>query len=913
VTLRAALTATTATFALAVMGAPAYGAEHARRAQADMTPVATQEAENATLAEADVSTRFPDFNGTGYVYSNPGQGNAVTFSVDVPANNFYTLQVRYANGGGHSAWRSLAVDGADRPKAFKFQQQWSWATWRTTEVSTYLRSGHHTVGIVFRAGDRGPLAIDALSVLARTAPANTSTTSQLMNNWDDLVAIAQSAKLYPKDTDPYGPTLAELHYKGDWPTNQLRSEASYVHGITDRPDRFPPSWDTNLFFDTGGVLHQEYLDQRAGLRGLDKMRSASPVQIVKDYVVVPQRHFVVVRYRMENLTGQQRSFDFMDHVELNNKQVPNETHPSDTGAVETQTADWDGTRNGYLANMSRTGQFWFAQGSFQPMDSHAAGSYKAGPSYPGNPFQDVVRDFRDGTLSNTTSSTARLLSVGVARHITLDPYASTSLSFVYTVQGTRDAATAAVDTALGQSAESWAQRTRSVYGDWLSRGQRGTQLDPGVNQAFDISLITLKQSQQPEFGSWVAATSPAYEYKVWPRDAAVTALSMDAAGHHEEAGRYFRWMASVIQPEEPDPIAPQLLPGSWYTNYGFWQARQPIRFVEPEFDSTGLFLVGVWRHYQALAATDTAAARDYITDPVIANAIRLGGHFIADHIDEHGFGPPDQSIWEERFEIATFTQATYAAGLRAASRLRRAVGAGVEADAWAQGAETIRAAILRPTNDPEFPGLWRDPTQGGEPPEGCFATGVFHGPNCYGPFPSTGDPAPYFIRGIYPTGTLGGNPTPQLDSEVDSSTGLLWVLGLIDANDPKAVAHRAKMLRWLGRNDFGISRHEEDDFYYSSIYSPGGRFEANEPSPEWPQPVMYMSMLERWQGMNARAGNRLQWYASVAPYGYEPPGEAVDWTTEEPLVSTASEPVTGAWFQLATLVNQGSYDPRLWP
>jgi hypothetical protein len=237
------------------------------------------------------------------------------------------------------------------------------------------------------------------------------------------------------------------------------------------------------------------------------------------------------------------------------------------------------------------------------------------------------------------------------------------------------------------------------------------------------------------------------------------------------------------------------------------------------------------------------------------------------------------------------------------------MGANSDADAFAQGAETIRAAILRPANDPTYPGLWYDPSQGGNPPPGCFATGTFHGPNCYGPFPSTGDQAPYFIRGIYPDAYLHG----LLDTEVDSSTGLVWVLGLVAADDPKATAHRAKMLRWLGKNRHGISRHENDDFYFSSIYNPGGKYEAQEDSPIWPQPVMYTDMLETWRGQTALARQRLQWYASVTPFGYEPPGEAVDWTNEEPLISTASEPVTAGWFMLATMVREGKFDTRLWP
>jgi GH15 family glucan-1,4-alpha-glucosidase len=900
---RAVVTAVAAALTAGALTAPAHAAGLAG-------PIASYEGENAVLVEADRSSRYPGFDGTGYADSSATAGGSVTFTVTVPRTDFYTLRVRYGNGGGGDAIRSVTVNGRAIPKSIEFAHQFMWSIWRDAEVALRLTAGTQAVGLTFRSGDRGRVLVDSLDVLDRTNASQTSSTSQLLNNWDDLVAIAQSATLFPKDTEPYGPTLAELHYKGDWPTNQLRSEAAYFRGLTDRSETSPPSWDSTLAFDAGGVLTQHYLDQSLGLRGVRQRRQAVPIDVSKEYILPPQRKFIIVRYRLENVTGQLRSFDFMDHVELANKQAPEFNHPD--SSAQTHTVDYDGARGGYVADMTRTGQFWLAQGAFQPMDSHGAGGYKAGPTYPGDSFQDVQRKFdRDGTLNNEASYTGHLVSVGLARRITLEPYQSRFLSFVYSVQGARDAATAAIDQALAQSPDSWARATRNAYASWLAKGRRASQADQGVNEAFDISLITLKQSQQPEFGMWVAATSPAYEYKVWPRDAAVTAIGMDATGHYDEAGRYYRWMASVVEGDPPSQ--PHFFPGTWYTNYGFWRANQPIRFVEPEFDSSGLFLVGVWKHYEALALTDPAAARAFVTDPVVARAIRLAANFPADHIDGLGFGPADQSIWEERYEIATFTQATYAAGDRAASKIAQATGDVGNAGRWSQAAETIRAAIVRPTNTPGRPGLWYDPTQPGSPPEGCFATGVFHGPNCYSPLPSTGDRAPYFIRGIYPIGTMGGNPTLQLDAEVDSSTGLLWVLGLISATEPKAIAHQAKVMRFLAKNEFGISRHEEDDFYYSSIYSPGGRFEANVDSPIWPQPVMYMAMLERWQGTVATTRTRLQWYASITPFGYEPPGEAVDRSTEEPLVSTASEPVTGGWFQLATLVEQGAFDTRLWP
>jgi hypothetical protein len=74
---------------------------------------------------------------------------------------------------------------------------------------------------------------------------------------------------------------------------------------------------------------------------------------------------------------------------------------------------------------------------------------------------------------------------------------------------------------------------------------------------------------------------------------------------------------------------------------------------------------------------------------------------------------------------------------------------------------------------------------------------------------------------------------------------------------------------------------------------------------------MYVAMLEHWLGMDDLAMNRLSWYLATTNLGYQPPGEAVDWTTERPLTSTSSEPVTAAWYLLALLNQLGMFDPRL--
>jgi hypothetical protein len=68
---------------------------------------------------------------------------------------------------------------------------------------------------------------------------------------------------------------------------------------------------------------------------------------------------------------------------------------------------------------------------------------------------------------------------------------------------------------------------------------------------------------------------------------------------------------------------------------------------------------------------------------------------------------------------------------------------------------------------------------------------------------------------------------------------------------------------------------------------------------------------EHWAGNDTWSLARLQWYASRTGLGFVTPGQAVDWTNSQPLISPAAEPVTGAWYQMAVLMYLNQFDPRL--
>jgi len=104
--------------------------------------------------------------------------------------------------------------------------------------------------------------------------------------------------------------------------------------------------------------------------------------------------------------------------------------------------------------------------------------------------------------------------------------------------------------------------------------------------------------------------------------------------------------------------------GAYHTCYDWWTGA-PVGFVEPQFDSAGAFLMGVYHHY-VLTADIQFLNR-------IRNRISAIENFFLSHIGDYDFAPPDYSIWEESSDgrtgkplppaYFTFTQSMATTGL----------------------------------------------------------------------------------------------------------------------------------------------------------------------------------------------------------------------------------------------------------
>jgi GH15 family glucan-1,4-alpha-glucosidase len=801
------------------------------------------EAESAIKSAVTTNTNHTGYTGTGFVEGFSANGDGVSFTVNAPATDSYTLRFRYANAGTGNATRGLFVDGQGAG-TLSFRNLNNWDTWGTAEKVVRLTAGVHQVVLWYGATNTAAINLDNLTVLRETNAASASATSLWMNNWSNVIGVHMASKLSPADTGTFGPRLAELHFSSDWPTNQIVDSTAFFRDQTGAVVKYTDAhqFDSEAWMETDGTLKVQYLNYGT---------TALPVQITKQYAMVPNQPFVVVKYTLQNLTSGSRTINFLEQLHLNNKTKGN---PSPNW----QHGWYDSTRNALGTDMSQSGQYYMEFGALQTMDTRQVGNDS--DSNTANTTSGAWYQFdANGTLKNNGDLWSQNLDLGFQKTLTITAGSSATVAFYYTIGANQTAAESAADTARAQTADYWLGQVSTSYTNWLNAGKRTSLTDVGLNTAFDRSLVINKQSQQPQYGSWPAATNPAYEYKVWVRDAAVTAMGMDATNHLTEAEKYWNWMASV-----------QNTDGTWHTNYSVWQANQWISFVEPEHDAIGLFLIGVYRHYFALKATNAAAATTFLNG--VWTQVTRSGDWIRTNVGSNGFGASDASIWEEGIEYNTFTQVTYAEGLNAASYLATEKADSTRATNYMSSAQTIKNATLRSFTASPNRGLWNDSTRS-------------------------------FNRAVNTDGTAR--------TLVDSSSDLLWVFGMLPSTDSRVRDHRIKVLSTLTHDSYGVARYEADGFYYSSPYSPGGMYEAAAAEPVWPQMSMYAAMLEHWQGNDTTSLARIQWYASRTGKGFVTPGEAVDWTTGQPLVSTMAEPVTGAWYQMALLNYINQFDPRL--
>ncbi len=662
----------------------------------------------------------------------------------------------------------------------------------------------------------------------KTKPTSTSVNSLYLSNWKDNINIWMASKLAQTDRNTiYGPRIAEMRVKEDFTVNQIRDYTSFFRNETTKADYTDVAkFNSEAYLDENGVLRTKYSDFAGG---------SMPVSIRKDYVTVPNQDFTVATLTFTNDTDAPIQYSMLEQLNLNNK-----------SATAMHTATYDQASQTMYVNMTSSGQFYAALTALQPMNSIQIGEADS----PLNGFR------QSGKLNGNTNRTANKIALAFQDQFMIPARASVTRSFAITIEPTMELARSAISTARGQSAEYWFNRTYISYDEWLTApGKKQLSFaDQGYQLAYKRNLVMIKNSINPVSGAMPATTNPyAYGYKVWARDSAVTAMILDQAGYYEETRKYWYWLNNRMRDD-----------GTVGTCYDLWTNRW-VTFVDPEHDSIGFFLLGVYNHYKL------TGDKQFLQNTW--NKYKRSADFVANSAlnNPYGFGAMDHSIWEEFMEYNAFTQAAYVAGLQAAQKVAMELGQPALAERYRAAELRITAAIQKSSQSGA--GLWNETGQ-------------------------------YYNRAV-----MGNGSSKTL---VDASSAALIVYGVIDPQSTRADKHIQKIKVNLQHDGYGVARYDNDDYYFTSIYNPGGN-EALSSEPAWPQMSMYVALHHIYRGEKEQALPYMKWMIERMFAGYMAQGEAVSNVLKTPVPSTSPEPVTATWYMYAALAYEGKADLRVTP
>ena len=183
--------------------------------------------------------------------------------------------------------------------------------------------------------------------------------------------------------------------------------------------------------------------------------------------------------------------------------------------------------------------------------------------------------------------------------------------------------------------------------EWLMSSRRPLGLSSqALASEYYLSLLVLKDDQNPYLGTFAASPSPIYLYS-WVRDSSFAAMALQKSGHLDSALKYWLWLLK----------APQYGNGVWYTRYNFYTGAPDSSFGIPELDSVGIVEVGIYQYFMLTHnVTFLEEALPLLNKSVSAQVSWILGSKL--HLV-----PEDLSVWEDRLGYHFWTQAFNYLGL----------------------------------------------------------------------------------------------------------------------------------------------------------------------------------------------------------------------------------------------------------
>ncbi len=373
---------------------------------------------------------------------------------------------------------------------------------------------------------------------------------------------------------------------------------------------------------------------------------------------------------------------------------------------------------------------------------------------------------------------------------------------------------------------------------WLSESREPVGVSSGLAEEYFLSLLVLKDDQNPYLGTFAASPSPLYLY-TWARDSSFAAMALQAAGHYRSALKFWTWMAQATRYGE-----------AWYTRYNFYTGAPDESYAIPEYDSLGLFEIGVYEYYEY---TKNVTFLDYM-----ARALNETATFQASSIMSSSVHliPQDLSVWEYRTAYHFWTEALNLVGMYYAEMALSV--AGYNVTALEEASSELNQSIQRY--------FWNG---------SAFYTATV--------------PSVLFT----PSGRL---VVPQPEAPYVSSSSILplalgeglWPIN--EASNDVGVVLRGLWSPMVG----GLVRFYGDAYHYDNYL-----YDSSGPNPPWVLTTLFLAYYYAVNGNSTGAERLLSWTLVHSQHGLLP--EAVDPNYGNPLPTTSPLTWSSAMYVLTVL------------
>ncbi len=346
------------------------------------------------------------------------------------------------------------------------------------------------------------------------------------------------------------------------------------------------------------------------------------------------------------------------------------------------------------------------------------------------------------------------------------------------------------------------------------------------------SLLLVKDDQNPVTGEFTASPSPIYMY-AWVRDGSFAAMALQDAGHLNSAEKYWEWMASVQDN------------GTWYTRYNFWTSTPDTSYAISEYDSVGLFQLGVSSLYNI--THNQTLIKQFLPE------INKSLYWEESNINKNKILPQDLSIWEDVMAYNFWTQAMDLLGMR-------------------QSAYIFSVFGINSSNITHYANILNSTIQ----------TDYYNG-SMYAEYVT---PASAYVNGSVKTVL-----SPTLIA--DSSSILPIAFGLVGIDSQQAKNDVSSMIKALDIEG-GLARFTGDTYHYTDTLH-----DSSGPMPPWVITTLFLAYYDEKDGNYTGAFSLMKWSIEHSQNMLLP--EAVDPNYNRPLITTSPLTWSSAMYIITSL------------